>query len=163
MNESNDIIGLITGESGIAAATAEIKGGNGYAQIHGRADFFETDRGVLVAIEAFGLPTDDGGVGRVLGCHIHEGKSCTGGCSDSFSAALGHYNPRGLAHPYHAGDLPPLFENGGYAFLAVMTDRFGVEEIIGRTVVVHSMPDDFTTQPSGGSGEKIACGEIIAM
>ena len=41
-----------------------------------------------------------------------------------------------------------------------MTDRFTVGEIIGKTVVIHMMPDDFRTQPSGDSGEKIACGVI---
>ena len=34
------------------------------------------------------------------------------------------------------------------------------EDIIGRTVVIHDMADDFRSQPSGGSGKKIACGEI---
>ena len=71
-----------------------------------------------------------------------------------------HYNPNQCAHPYHAGDLPPLFGSNGYAFEAFLTDRFTVSEVIGRTVIIHSKPDDFSTQPSGNSGEKIACGEI---
>jgi len=41
-----------------------------------------------------------------------------------------------------------------------MTDSFTVKEIIGKTVVIHSMPDDFTTQPSGNAGSKIGCGVI---
>jgi Cu-Zn family superoxide dismutase len=56
--------------------------------------------------------------------------------------------------------MPPLFAGTGRAFLAFFTDRFTVDEIIGRTVVVHAKPDDFTTQPSGNSGSKIACGQI---
>lgn len=40
------------------------------------------------------------------------------------------------------------------------TNRFSIEEIIGRTVVIHDMTDDFKTQPSGNSGKKIACGVI---
>ena len=71
-----------------------------------------------------------------------------------------HYNPKDCPHPYHAGDMPPLFGNNGEAFMAFMTDRFTVEEIIGKTVIIHSNPDDFTTQPGGNSGEKIACGKI---
>ena len=43
---------------------------------------------------------------------------------------------------------------------AVVTDRFTISDIIGRTVVIHKSPDDFTTQPSGNAGAKIACGEI---
>ena len=46
--------------------------------------------------------------------------------------------------------------------MAVYTKRFYPEEIVGRTAVIHSKPDDFTSQPSGNAGEKIACGEIVA-
>ena len=60
----------------------------------------------------------------------------------------------------HAGDLPPLFGNHGFAFAVFLTDRFSVREVLGKTVIVHLKPDDFTTQPSGSAGEKIACGEI---
>jgi Cu-Zn family superoxide dismutase len=45
--------------------------------------------------------------------------------------------------------------------MSVLINKFTVNEIIGRTVIIHSQPDDFTTQPSGNSGKKIACGEII--
>ena len=65
-------------------------------------------------------------------------------------------------HPKHAGDLPPLLANDGVAWSAVYTDRFYPEEVIGRTVVIHGMGDDFHSQPSGNSGVKIACGEIVA-
>ena len=44
--------------------------------------------------------------------------------------------------------------------MSVLINKFTVNEIIGRTVIIHSQPDDFTTQPSGNSGKKIACGEI---
>lgn len=79
---------------------------------------------------------------------------------DPFADAMPHYDPNGCEHPHHAGDLPPLFENNGFALSLVLTDRFSVDEVIGRTVIVHADPDDFTTQPSGNSGEKIACGVI---
>jgi len=44
--------------------------------------------------------------------------------------------------------------------MKVLSDRFCVKEIIGRTVIIHSSPDDFYTQPSGNAGTKIACGVI---
>ena len=97
---------------------------------------------------------------RIFGFHIHEGNSCTGNAQDPFANAKTHYNPYGCAHPFHAGNLPPLFENDGYAYLSVLTNRFSISEIIGRTVIIHDMPDDFTSQPSGNSGTKIACGVI---
>ena len=61
---------------------------------------------------------------------------------------------------YHAGDMPPLFGTDRFAFSAFLTDRFSAEEGIGKTVIIHDSPDDFTTQPSGNSGVKIACGVI---
>ena len=42
----------------------------------------------------------------------------------------------------------------------LLTDRFSVKDVIGRTLVVHRDPDDFTTQPAGNAGKKIACGVI---
>ncbi|MBP3600475.1 MAG: superoxide dismutase family protein [Clostridia bacterium] len=56
--------------------------------------------------------------------------------------------------------MPPLFEVNGRAFSVFLTDRFSVPQILGKTVIIHALPDDFTTQPSGNAGEKIACGII---
>jgi Cu-Zn family superoxide dismutase len=58
--------------------------------------------------------------------------------------------------------MPPLFSSGGRAFLVFLTNRFKVRDVVGRTVVIHAGRDDFTTQPSGDSGKKIACGVITA-
>ncbi len=58
------------------------------------------------------------------------------------------------------GDLPPLFENNGYAYMSVLINKFKIKDIIGRVVIIHDMPDDFNSQPSGNSGKKIACGKI---
>ena len=77
-----------------------------------------------------------------------------------FFGTEGHYNPLGQGHPEHAGDLPLLQSYRGNAYLAVKTNRFSVNEIIGRTVVIHSDPDDFRSQPFGNAGQKIACGVI---
>ena len=65
-------------------------------------------------------------------------------------------------HPNHTGDMPPLLASDGTAFLAFYTNRFYPEDVIGRTVVIHAMRDDFMSQPSGNPGEEIACGEIEA-
>lgn len=56
--------------------------------------------------------------------------------------------------------MPPLFSVNGNAFLCFMTNRFKIKEVLGKSVIIHSKPDDFTTQPSGNAGEKIACGMI---
>ena len=73
-----------------------------------------------------------------------------------------HYNPKNCAHPFHAGDLPPLLENNGYAYMSVLVNKFKINDIIGKVLIIHDMPDDFTSQPSGNSGSKIACGKIEA-
>ena len=65
-------------------------------------------------------------------------------------------------HPRHAGDLPPVLGNDGTAWMEIYTGRFYPMDVVGRTIVLHEMPDDFKTQPSGDSGMKIACGEIKA-
>lgn len=142
-------------------AQAMVRGSQAYPRIRGRVDFYQTDLGVLVATEVDGLPVGtDACNSPVFGFHIHGGRECLGNAEDPFAEVGMHYNPEDCPHPYHAGDLPPLFGNNGYAVLIFLTDRFTVEEIIGKTVIIHSAPDDFTTQPSGNSGDKIACGEI---
>ena len=73
---------------------------------------------------------------------------------------MGHFNPGGMSHPFHAGDFPPLLSNQGYAWMSFFDRRFTIDEIIGKTVVIHAKADDFTSQPSGNSGNPIACGEI---
>lgn len=82
---------------------------------------------------------------------------------NTFPNAGTHYNPFECPHPYHAGDMPPLFGANGYAFLTFVTSRFTVNDIVGKTIIVHSEPDDFSTQPSGNAGEKIACGVIVSI
>ena len=44
--------------------------------------------------------------------------------------------------------------------MSVLVNKFKLKDIIGKVVIIHDMPDDFTTQPSGNSGFKIACGKI---
>ena len=151
----------MTGQTIRFSAEALIKGSDKYPNISGKATFRQTSRGVLVCAQVYGLPfKEDCHASDIFGFHIHSGGVCTGNADDPFANTLGHFNPDGCPHPYHAGDLPPLFGNRGYAYMTVLTDRFSVSEIIGKTVVIHAKPDDFKTQPSGNSGEKIACGVI---
>lgn len=144
------------------SAKAEIRGGKEYKKIKGVITFKETKNGVLVTAKIQGLPTAKKPcTGRFFGFHIHTGNTCTGNATDEFANSLGHYNPNNCKHPLHAGDLPPLLENHGEAYMCVLVDKFKIEDIIGKVVIIHDMPDDFTTQPSGNAGTKIACGKII--
>lgn len=142
-------------------ARAEIHGGKKYPRIRGNVNFRQTNKGVLITSKIYNLPYEIGKCNkRIFGFHIHEGTECSGNNQDEFANAKSHYNPNNCAHPAHAGDMPSLFENKGYAYMTFLTDRFKLKDVIGKAIIIHSMPDDFTSQPSGNSGEKIACGII---
>lgn len=149
--------------TGDPAATADIMGSGTYENIRGKVDFYDTYGGTVMVVELYGLPEEleDKGSG-FYGFHIHEGASCTGNAEDALADTGMHYDEEGRAHPEHTGDLPPLLSNGGVIWTAIYTGRFYPEDVIGRTIVLHEGADDFRSQPSGDSGAKIACGEIVA-
>lgn len=133
---------------------ARIQGGTEAPQLTGCVQFYQEKGCALIVAEIFDLPESETGF---YGFHIHQGESCSG---MDFSGTGSHYNPIDQPHPEHAGDLPPLLECRGNAYLSVKTDQFSVCDIIGRTVVIHSDPDDFHSQPADNAGKKIACGVI---
>jgi superoxide dismutase, Cu-Zn family len=102
------------------------------------------------------------------GFHVHEKGDCS--AADASSAG-GHFNPGGTAHGaanaavHHAGDLPSLRADAhGVASIDTVVSGVtlgdGPTSIKGRSLVVHGKADDYTTQPSGNSGPRIACGVI---
>lgn len=135
-------------------AVANVRGNEDFPQICGQVIFCQKKNSVTITAVIKNLPTTDSGF---FGFHIHEGNSCDG---ENFANTGSHYNPSDNPHPAHAGDLPPLILCNGGSCQIMTTDRFTVKEIIGRTVIIHSIPDDFNSQPSGNSGTKIACGVI---
>jgi Cu-Zn family superoxide dismutase len=129
--------------------------------------------GTQFRVDLSGLPQGQHGM------HIHEFGSCnplrdTAGKVTAFGAAGGHFDPAGTnAHKGpdgggHAGDLPNLVVN--YAGVGQMTfydgnvSLTGPNSIVGKSIVIHANPDNYTdTPPNGGSGARIACGEIGAL
>lgn len=101
------------------------------------------------------------------GMHIHECGDCT---ATDASSAQGHFNPAGAKHgapetmSCHEGDFGNLVAGAdGKAhleFTSKMISFEGETSVIGRSVIVHKSEDDLTTQPSGNSGARIACGVI---
>lgn len=140
-------------------AVAWVRGNKDHEKLSGLVKFYATPYGgVLVEAEIFGLPNEDiQHSSDFYAFHIHE----TGDCSENFTKTGMHYNPTDKPHSDHAGDMIPLMGNQGYAWAAFYDKRFTIPEIIGRSVVIHSKRDDFTTQPSGDAGEKIGCGVIM--
>jgi len=142
-------------------ALAEIIGAKDYPDLRGVVTLQSTPGGVLVTAQISGLPVQNHCAhGSVFGFHIHSGTTCSGNEEDAFLNAGTHFNPENCPHPYHAGDMPPLFGVHGFAYLSFLTDRFTIEDVMGKAVIIHDSPDDFTSQPAGNSGAKIACGII---
>ncbi len=148
-------------------AVADIKDATG--KTIGRVFFHDGPRGMLLRIEVGGMPPGWHGI------HLHDKGVCT---APDFASAGGHINPgrksHGLLHAQgaEAGDLPSFFVGaGGIGRTSVFTDLVSAKGIGGRpalldadgsSVVIHAAPDDQSSQPTGGSGARIACGVIVA-
>jgi Cu-Zn family superoxide dismutase len=129
---------------------------------------FEVDNGGVRVTGSFtGLKP-----GATHAFHIHEFGNCT--AADASSAG-GHFNPALAAHgnregegEHHAGDIPN--QVAGADGVAPVDQRLdglqigggGEMDILGRGVIVHADADDYTTQPTGNAGGRIACGVIEA-
>lgn len=135
-------------------AVADIVGGPSAPALRGQVRLEDHPNGTLVTACVWGLPPSETGF---FAFHIHEGAGCGG---EGFADTGGHFDPGKAAHPMHAGDLPPLLSVDGCAYFSVLTGRFRAREVLGKTVVIHSGPDDFHSQPSGNAGQKLACGVI---
>jgi len=101
------------------------------------------------------------------GFHIHEFGDCS--ASDGTSAG-GHFNPENTKHGgpddeiRHVGDLGNVEAGDDGTAHLQMTDSMvsmqGEHSIIGRAVVIHAGEDDFSSQPTGAAGARLACGII---
>lgn len=101
--------------------------------------------------------------------HIHEKGDCS--AADASSAG-GHFNPAGAPHgrvhhgEHHGGDTDNLVaDTKGVArverqFVGLVLGGGAANDALGKAVVVHAAPDDYTSQPSGNAGARIACGVI---
>lgn len=147
-------------------AIAYLKGSSKYPNIQGFVLFTTTPYGTQVQVYVQGLPPFQPGKNGAPsigphGFHIHGIGSCEEGNKDEpFTAAGEHWNPNNQPHPNHPGDFPVLFSYNGFGNMMFITNRFTVQDILGKSVILHESPDDFKTQPAGASGKRIACGII---
>ncbi|MEG2018689.1 MAG: superoxide dismutase family protein [Clostridium sp.] len=144
-------------------AYALIKGGPLAPYIRGQVFFYQLKDGVYIRAYITGIPevTSSGSPSTFHGFHIHEFGSClVGNEKNPFTEAGGHWNPEKKPHPFHPGDLPPLLSTNGIAMMTVYTPNFLVNDVIGKSLIIHEGVDDFTTQPAGNSGPRLACGMI---
>jgi Cu-Zn family superoxide dismutase len=133
----------------------------------GFATFKTVKKGVQVKVELKNLPFGPHGV------HIHQNAVCD---APDFKGAGGHFNPDGKKHGYlsdmghHNGDFPDSVNVGedhmGHATFvlsSISLDPSAPNSLFsngGTAIVVHEKADDEKTDPSGASGNRIACGVI---
>ena len=136
--------------------------GLGDHKVKGKVTFTQKNDGVEIVAELTGLHPGEHGF------HVHEFGDCS--MADG-KCAGGHFNPTGMPHggpdseKRHVGDLGNIKADSTgkamYKRLDTMIALSGPNSIIGRSVIVHAKPDDFTTQqPPGNAGDRIGCGTI---
>ena len=133
----------------------------------GKVTFTAAKKGVKVKIELKNLPFGPHGV------HIHQNAVCD---APDFKGAGGHFNPDGKKHGYmsdmghHNGDMPGNVSVGEdhtgeatFVLESISLDPAAANSIFangGTSLVVHEKADDEKTDPSGASGNRIACAVI---
>lgn len=144
------------------SATARLEPTKGH-QARGTVHFVQSGDQLHIKGEVSGLKPNG-----EHGFHVHEKGDCSSG--DGMSAG-GHFNPHNTRHgktmgtERHTGDLPSLLANAqGKASIDVKISGprvgSGADDIVGRGLIVHENPDDFTTQPTGDAGGRVACAVI---
>ena len=143
-----------------AAAQLQSTSGN---TVTGTVSFTQNGDKVLVSGVVRGLKAN-----TEHGFHLHQKGDCSS--PDAMSAG-GHFNPGNQPHGqhgslvHHAGDLPSLKADASgvaqFSFeSSVISVGSGANDIVGRALIVHRDPDDYTTQPTGNSGPRVACAVI---
>ncbi|RPE80027.1 superoxide dismutase family protein [Vulcaniibacterium tengchongense] len=132
--------------------------------VSGTLELRPTGNGVHLRGEIGGL-----GPNGTHAIHIHEKGDCS--AADASSAG-GHFNPAGAPHgkvdrgAHHAGDMDNIVADAeGVAKVDVHASGVtlgggAANDVAGKAVIVHAAADDYTTQPTGNAGGRLACGVI---
>jgi Cu-Zn family superoxide dismutase len=132
------------------------------SKIKGTIVFTEKEEHVSIRIDIKGLKKN-----AKHGFHIHESGDLRDGCK----SCCAHYNPDKTEHAGleggHAGDLGNLkTDDDGVVDMTIRTDKFFIDEILGRSIIIHEDEDDLgkgtfeDSKTTGHSGSRIACAVI---
>lgn len=140
---------------------------NGIGASAGQVVITESTHGLVFTPNLTGLPAG------IHGFHVHENPSCSPkekeGKKVAALAAGAHYDPQKSGHhgsPWgdgHLGDLPALFvDANGAATQPVLAPRLKLEDVKGRSLMIHAGGDNHSDTPAalGGGGARILCGVI---
>jgi len=145
-------------QSTITEAVAVINSG----KIQGTVVFTQKEEHVSIRIDIKGLKKN-----AKHGFHIHE----TGDLREGCKSCCAHYNPDNTTHAGleggHAGDLGNIkTDEAGVCDMTIRTNKFIVDDILGRSVIIHEDEDDLglggfeDSKTTGHSGTRIACSVI---
>lgn len=135
------------------------------SKVTGTATFIEKKGKVFLTAKLSGLTAG------IHAIHIHEKSDCT--AADGSSAG-GHWNPTFKKHgkwddtEYHKGDIGNFIaDENGNGSIEFSTTEWCIDcddatkNIVGKGLIVHQGTDDFTSQPAGNAGARVACGAVI--
>lgn len=163
---SSAVPGSSGGQLGASAELTD-SGGNVIGDVNFTEPAADDEQFVTVQL---GLSPDAGLEPGEYGFHVHQ----VGQCAPSFDAAGDHFNPESAQHGLldpdgpHAGDLPNVVvaEDGSTTYVVstrLVTLGEGERSLFdddGSAVMLHKQADDYLTDPSGTSGDRVACGVI---
>lgn len=134
--------------------------------VSGTGTFTQTDHDAVTLRLDITVPSR---ANKSVAVHLH----MMNDCGNNGNNAMGHWNPTNALHgkfgvgSYHLGDIGNIsLDSKGHAIYEMTTDAWNINgndtsrNVVGRSIIIHSGVDDYLSQPSGNSGNRIGCGGI---